>query len=273
MRNAGNARSAERRVVITAGDDGKCELWALLPGVQGQQIQQALTTLAHGLGAADARSMDQRRADTLVDLLLRRTEPPEVSVQVIVPADTLTGASDQPGWVLGLGPITATEVGELVDPGAGDGTGTGAGSGEGDALRFGPQVTFHRLLTDPATGTLTDLAEKRYRPSTALDRAVRARDVTYRFPGCRRSANSAGTDLDPTTRWPEGPTTAANLAVLCRHHRHRLKHTTRWNVTLDPSGVMTWTTPTGRTHQTDPWHYTCKANNSALPDPDPPPDG
>ncbi|MCZ3388168.1 MAG: HNH endonuclease, partial [Actinomycetia bacterium] len=122
---------------------------------------------------------------------------------------------------------------------------------------------FRRLLTDPATGTLTDLAEKRYRPSTALDRAVRARDVTYRFPGCRRSANSAGTDLDQTTRWPEGPTTAANLAVLCRHH-HRLKHTTRWNVTLHPSGVMTWTTPTGRTHQTAPWHYT---------DPNPPRDG
>ncbi|MCZ3389971.1 MAG: hypothetical protein LH645_12855, partial [Actinomycetia bacterium] len=116
-------------------------------------------------------------------------------------------------------------------------TGADAGGGEGDALRFGPQVTFRRLLTDPAPGTLTALAEKRYRPSTALDRAVRARDVTYRFPGCRRSANSAGTDL---------------------------KHTTRWNVTLDPSGVMTWTTPTGRTYQTEPWHCT---------DPNPPPRG
>ena len=34
-----------------------------------------MTTTAQGMGAEDARSMDQRRADTLVDLLLGRTEP------------------------------------------------------------------------------------------------------------------------------------------------------------------------------------------------------
>ncbi len=98
-----------------------------------------------------------------------------------------------------------------------------------------PSVSVRRLLTDPATGTLTDLAdaEKRYRPSAALDRAVRARDVTCRFPGCRRSADSAGTDLDHTIPWPQGPTSAANLAVLCRRH-HRLKHTPGWNVEPRP---------------------------------------
>ena len=114
-------------------------------------------------------------------------------------------------------------------------------------------MTVRRLLTDPATGVLTDLtdaAEKRYRPSAALDRAVRARDVTCRFPGCRRSADSPGTDLDHTVPWPAGPTAATNLAVLCRRH-HRLKHTAGWNVHLHPTGVMTWTTPTGR-HVTTP---------------------
>jgi hypothetical protein len=109
---------------------------------------------------------------------------------------------------------------------------------------------------------LTDIAEKSYRPSAALDRAVRARDVTCRFPGCRRTADSSGTDLDHTVQWPEGATTPANLAVLCRRH-HRLKHTPGWTVTLHPTGVMTWTTPTGRTLHTEPWRYT---------DPDPPPD-
>ncbi|MCZ3387943.1 MAG: HNH endonuclease [Actinomycetia bacterium] len=239
---------ADRRVVITPGDDGTCELWALLPGVQGRQIQQTLTELANGMGADDARSMDQRRADTLVDLLLGRTEPPAVNVRVIVSADTLTGRAAEPGWVPGVGPVTATEVGELI--------------GRDDA-GLGPQVTFRRLLADPATGILTDVAEKRYRPSAALDRAVRARDVTCRFPGCRRSADSPGTDLDHTTPWPAGPTAAANLAVLCRRH-HRLKHTAGWKARLDASGLMTWTTPTGRHFHTHPWTYT---------DPDPPPDG
>ncbi|MCZ3389052.1 MAG: HNH endonuclease [Actinomycetia bacterium] len=263
---------ADRRVVITAGDDGMCELWALLPGVQGRQIQQTLTAAAQQLGAGDgsagdAHTMDQRRADTLVDLLLGRTEPPAVNVQVIVPVDTITGACDQPGWVPGHGPVTATEIDELVRPRTGDGTGDGTGGGsdgaEGEVSGIGTQVTFRRLLTDPATGTLTDLAEKGYRPSAALDRAVRARDVTCRFPGCRRSADTSGTDLDHTVPYPVGPTSAANLAVLCRRH-HRLKHTAGWTVTLDPTGAMTWTTPTGRQYDTHPWHYT---------DPDPPPDG
>ncbi|MCZ3385423.1 MAG: HNH endonuclease [Actinomycetia bacterium] len=232
---------ADRRVMITAGEDGTSQLWALLPSVQARQIGQTLTTAAHAAGADtdEARTMDQRRLDTLVDLLLGRADPPQVNVQVIVAADTLAGHSDQPGWIPGLGPVTATEARELAgQPGGGGG-----------------RVSFHRLLTDPATGVLTDVAEKRYRPLAALDRAVRARDVTCRFPGCRRSADSAGTDLDHTVPWPAGPTCAANLAVLCRRH-HRLKHTTGWAVTLGPTGVMTWTTPTGRTYQTQPWQYT-----------------
>ena len=253
----------DRRVVITPGDDGMSELWALLPGVQARQIQTALTTASHDLGADDARSMDQRRADTLVDLLLGRGDPPAVSLQLIVTSDTITGASQQPGWVPGLGPVTTTEITELIGTGAGDGAETGAGAGTDAGTGLGSHVTVRPLLTDPATGILIDLDQKSYRPSAALDRAVRARDVTCWFPGCRRSADSAGTDLDHTVPWPGGATTATNLAVLCRRH-HRLKHSGGWNLTQDPNAVMTWTTPTGRHYQTDPWTYT---------NPDPPPDG
>ncbi len=252
---------ADRRVVITPGEDGMSELWAMLPSIQARQIQQTLTSCAQQLGAADVRTMDQRRADTMVDLLLGRTQPPAVNLQVIVPADTITGHSDQPGWVPGLGPVTATEVAELLRSGLeaqiGTDTSTGAGNGSqtGAGTRLGVQVSLRRLLTDPTTGILTDLAENRYRPSAGLDRAVRARDVTCRFPGCRRSADSAGTDLDHTVPWPQGPTAATNLAVLCRRH-HRLKHTPGWNAALHPTGIMTWTTPTGRKFHTQPWQYT-----------------
>jgi hypothetical protein len=232
---------ADRRVVVTPGDDGMSELWALLPAVQARQIQLALTETAQEVGSDDTRTMDQRRADTLVDLLLGRGDPPAVDVHVVVPADTLAGASQEPGWVPGLGPVTADEARDV------------AGTGEST-------VTWRRLITDPVSGALTDVAEKRYRPSAALERAVRARDVTCRFPGCRRSADSAGTDLDHTVPWPVGPTSAANLAVLCRRH-HRLKHTAGWSVLLDATGAMTWTTPTGRQYRTEPWQYT---------DPDPP---
>jgi hypothetical protein len=46
-----------------------------------------------------------------------------------------------------------------------------------------------------------------------------------------------------------------NLAVLCRRH-HRLKHAAGGAVSLEPTGIMTWTTPTGRTYTTRPWQYT-----------------
>ena len=149
--------------------------------------------------------------------------------------------------------MTATEVDELIrPPKAGPGqTGTGDGAAAirdgGEGFEIGSHVSVRRLLTDPATGTLTDVDQKRYRPSAALDRAVRARDVTCRFPGCRRSADSAGTDLDHTVPWPVGPTAATNLAVLCRRH-HRCKTSGRWRYRRLPDGTYHWTAPRGTTY-------------------------
>jgi hypothetical protein len=76
-----------------------------------------------------------------------------------------------------------------------------------------------------------------------------ARDVTCRFPGCRRPA--VGCDLDHTRRYPDGPTCPCDLAALCRHH-HRLKHETGWTVSQDAHGVLTWTSPTGHVYRTHP---------------------
>jgi hypothetical protein len=230
----------QRRLTIRPVEDGMSELWALLPAVNARAIQQILDQAAREAGASDGRTMDQRRADSLVELIRGEIDPPATQIQVVVSADVLTGASDQPGWLPGVGPITANDVRTL------------AGVGHDRASR----ATFRRLLTDPVTGTLTEVAEKQYRPSTTLDRAVRARDVTCRFPGCRRPAlgSATGTDLDHTVPWPEGTTAAANLAVLCRRH-HRLKHTPGWSVVLHPDGTMTWTTPTGRHYTSEPWQY------------------
>ena len=177
--------------------------------------------------------MDQRRADIAVDLLVGRKTPPSVELRVVVSEASLEGRSDDPAEVAGLGAVTSGEL-------------AGLGIGLPATEQITQQVTWRRLVTDPMAGTLIELAEKRYRPSAALERHVRARDVTCRFPGCRRSADTAGTDLDHTVPFPAGQTSAANLAVLCRRH-HRLKHPAGWSVSPAPDGVMTWTTPTGRT--------------------------
>ncbi len=238
--------SSGRRVTLTPLADGMAEVAALLPAVQARQLYDTVNAVAYDAGAGDARTADQRRADALMDLVCGRADPPRIQLQVTVPSDTLLGEAAQPGWLAGVGPITADDA---------------------LALAGADEATWRRLLTDPETGTLTDLSETTYRPSRRLDRAVRSRDQICRFPGCRRPAatTASGTDVDHTTPWPRGTTAASNLAVLCRHH-HRLKHAPGWRVEHHPGGTLTWTTPGGRTLTTSPWVYT------DVQDPDPPPD-
>ena len=97
-----------------------------------------------------------------------------------------------------------------------------------------------RLRTDPIV--LPDLTTGAYRPSRRLVRLLAARDQTCTFPGCHRRV----TDRDHRLPWPLGPTSAANMGCLCRHH-HRAKHTS-FTVTLGPDGVLTWTTRGGQRH-------------------------
>jgi hypothetical protein len=253
------AAIGERKVVVTPDADGMSDLWARLPSLEARRMQLTLSKLAQGLGSDDPRTMDQRRADVLVDLVLGRTTPVGVDVQLVIPADAASGRSEAPAWVPGVGPITADAARELLNP------------ADTDA-----QLSVDAMLiVDTTTGTLSERVEPRYRPSLPLDKAVRSRDMTCRFPGCRRSAlgRSSGTDLDHTVPWPVGTTSGDNLAVLCRHH-HRLKHSAGWQVTLLDDGTMTWSTPSGRSVTTEPWQYADPSPDQGIDDRDhDPPDG
>ena len=246
---------SDRCVTFTPLPDGVAELAAKLPAIQARQVYDTLNTLAHSAASGDHRTIDQLRADALVDIVLGRAEPPQVNVQVVVPLDTLLGETAEPGHVTGVGPIGSAEALQLIGvPGLGPCSRCGAD--EDGARSVAHENVFRRLLTDPSTGHLVDVSEKAYRPSPGLDRAIRARDGVCRFPGCSRSASTkrSGTDLDHTIPWPRGETTATNLAVLCRHH-HRLKHSPDWDVQLRPDGVMLWRAPTGATFRSEPWSY------------------
>ncbi|HEX5016075.1 MAG TPA: DUF222 domain-containing protein, partial [Actinomycetes bacterium] len=167
----------ERKVTITPSDDGMSELWAWLPSVEARQIQQALTAAAHDLGAGDARTMDQRRADLLVAWLLGPDHAPTVHLHLIAEPNASTGIPGDAGaWLPGVGTLTELQTSDLL----------------GSA----------RTVVVANPGDLP--AEHSYRPSPALDSAIRARDVTCRFPGCRRSTlgTGTGTDLDHTVPWP-----------------------------------------------------------------------
>jgi len=223
---------ADRRVTVRPLADGMAGLWALLPADGAAALYTRLDRLARGAAADDPRPMDARRADALLALTLTDAPagdmagPPPVPAQVHVTVSVATalGFADEPARLAGHGPVPASM-----------------------ARRLARRGSWRRVRTDPDTGAVTDVGRTRYAPSAALADLVRTRDFTCRFPGCRQPAHRC--DLDHITPWPDGPTTAANLATLCRHH-HRLKHQAGWRVEVDDPATLTWTSPTGHRYTT-----------------------
>ena len=95
--------------------------------------------------------------------------------------------------------------------------------------------------------------EPGYRPSAALQRFVRCRDMTCRFPGCDAPAEHC--DIDHAVAYPLGATHASNLRCVCRKH-HLLKTfwvgDDGWSDQQFPDGRIVWTSPTGRRYTTYP---------------------
>jgi hypothetical protein len=228
------------------------------------QIKAAVDAEARQRVAGECRSLAARRFDVLLGWArhasgLPADEPTtgtapaapgrcsscgraasKVSVAVTVPLATLLHLSEAPGQLDGYGPIPADAARAL------------AADGE-----------WHRWLTEP-TGRLTDTGHRTYRPSAALDRYIRGRDRTCRFPTCNQPA--ARCDLDHTLAFhtENGDTTPDNLVALCRRH-HRLKHETDWTYTATPTGHVTWTAPSGRTYTQAPEYYDDEYLSNPIP--------
>ncbi|UUT35664.1 HNH endonuclease signature motif containing protein [Microbacterium elymi] len=188
----------------------------------------------------DERTRSQIMADVFCDLLLTNipdghgtTEQARENlgaitgtVQVTIPARTLTGETVGGGEVVGFGAIDDDTARDLA----------------------GTARVWTRVFTDPCTGVPTSV--DRYRPSKRQRLLLRVRDEHCRFPGCRRPAHKC--DIDHTTAYADGGTTClCNLAHLCKRH-HTLKHETDWTVIQLPGGILEWTAPTGRIHHTRP---------------------
>jgi Domain of unknown function (DUF222)/HNH endonuclease len=171
--------------------------------------------------------------------------PGKPLVSVIVPITMLLGLDDQPGELVGYGPIPADLAREIAAEG-----------------------TWRRLLTDPVSGTLLDYGRTTYTPPAGLADFVRARDVYCRNPICRQRAAAA--DLDHTIAWDAGGATSQhNLWASCRHD-HRLKtFAPGWAVDQHLDGRITFTTPTGHAYTSQPHDY--QPDTHPPPGDDPPP--
>ncbi len=107
-----------------------------------------------------------------------------------------------------------------------------------------------RILDEPAVSPAEAL---RYQPSAAVERWVRMRDMTCRFPGCDRSAVMC--DVDHTIPFNHadprngGLTVPWNLKCLCRQHHRDKTFDEGWRDEQLPDGTVVWTSPTGQIYR------------------------
>lgn len=227
-----------RRVVLDANSDGTANLAAWdLPADGAQAAMVHVNRLARAVKTADdPRTLDQVRADVLLDLLQgiehddAERSMGRAAVDIRVDLTTLLGLSESAAEIPGWGPVSAEVARRVVDE-------------QHDAL-------WSFAVTGDDDQNLVWSGVTRRRPTAAQSRHVQARDSTCVFPGCRIPARSS--DLDHRVSHPEGgPTHTANLAPLCRHD-HRLKHEGGWKLTRAADGTYNWTSRLGQKYVTYP---------------------
>ncbi|BCB90801.1 HNH endonuclease signature motif containing protein [Phytohabitans suffuscus] len=228
----------ERRVEHGLDTDGTATLagYHLPPDRAATAAARIDTLAAAAKQAGDTRSLDELRADLYLDIL-NGVLPTDITpaptgqggVELVVPLGSLAGLCEQPGQIKGWGPVLAEIAAKLADQ-----------------QREQPW----RYTVVGNDGVVVGHGRLRRRPPAGMAALVRARDRTCRAPGCRTPAHRA--DLDHTTAWQDGgPTTAANLGVLCRHC-HGYKHSDGVTLTQPTPGTFQWTTRLGHTYTTTP---------------------
>ncbi|WJL94385.1 DUF222 domain-containing protein [Microbacterium sp. ET2] len=187
----------------------------------------------------DERTLDEIRCDLALDMLLAGspvidpTDPTtgglgaiRAEVQITIPITTLTGVTGSGAELNGVTP---------VDP-------------ETARRMAGTTRVWDRVMTDPISGVVT--AVDRYQLHPSQTRYLNARDVTCRTPGCRRPAKLCHIDHSKDFALG-GPSCNDNLCNECARH-HTLKHATNWHVEQLPGGILTFTSPGGKTYDSHP---------------------
>ncbi len=245
---------ADRHISVTALPDGMARLRGSLAAPAAAAFDKRLSELATSVCAKDSahhRSAPRRRAarphrgsHPLRATAVNRIAPPRRGHRARTGGGAHRGQRDRqrghphrravisPAILAGYGVIDAELVRELADAAA------------------------RRMVECPAVSAAEAL---RYQPSAALERWIRCRDLTCRFPGCDRPATIC--DVDHTVPFNHadpaagGLTVPWNLACYCREH-HRLKTfhggPGGWRDVQLPDATIVWTSPTGRIYRTTP---------------------
>ncbi|ANW64829.1 hypothetical protein BCA37_15680 [Mycobacterium sp. djl-10] len=260
------AADTERRVSVKSLPNGMGEIRFYAGAPVVAKVDARLDQMAGTVCKQDPRTRDQRRVDAaeaiadgsfilacacgLEDCPAPKPETGTAAgaaqyvINVIAPAATVTGDSDEPGFLQGYGVIDADQVRELADQ-------------PGTVCR---DVRYPD--TDPTAPTETRDGTSvllRHGWSAAMDRWVRVRGLTCSFPFCNRPAWAADIDhsiaFDHQHPLSGGWTAGFNLDPKCRTH-HRIKTFLSgeggWSTQQRGDGTVEWTSPTGRTYRSTP---------------------
>lgn len=222
------AAHGARLVDVIPYAGGVAGLHATLGAAEAQAIYCRLDQLARGRKAAgDQRTLDQLRADALVDAVLHGAgQAAKPLITITMTADTAAGHSEDAAHLDGYGPIDAEYARVLAASG-----------------------TWRRITTDNG---IPVSVSKRYRPPQAIRDLMTARHPYCAFLTCQTP--SARCDFDHVDAHAAGgETSVANAAPECRRH-HRTKHHPDWSVRRLNDGTIEWTTPAGRSYRQPPGH-------------------
>jgi hypothetical protein len=213
-------------------DEGGMRIDGWLPDAEAKLLETALNRGAEDQptdpdAPQERRWLNERKADALIELASAKLgadrDPERATVVVHVDAHALAGDNDAVD-------LAALELGPLIS-----------------------MATAHRLacdgrcrvVVDDVFGRTVEVAHGVYTPPRWLRRRVLERDGACRWPGCERTALLHLHHIKWWTR-DGGTTEEGNLCALCHFH-HRLVHEGGWEISGDPIGRLTFTSPRGRT--------------------------
>jgi len=153
-----------------------------------------------------------------------------VEVQVAVTPEALLGLADTPAEIPGIGPIPIELVRQMIH----------------DAkLRW--------ITISAANGRLLDRSPHTWRIPPDIHAHA---DQTYvDSVGPHSTVPADRCDGEHLIEYPGGPTTITNIAPMDRSWHIAKTHTPGMNVTRNPDGTITWTTPLGQTLTVQPYDY------------------
>ena len=241
---------------LTSGFGGSVELAGTVVGAEGQVLRDALGRAADRLavryrrevqaGARDAvPSRAELLAEALVDLVRAGTVAGHTGKGPVTELTLVAHAHDPLGTHRdsGLGPdLAPSPVRPLGDPTCSTDLSTGMSDATARTLCCDPVL---RTVVLDSLGNPVDLGRRTRLVPPGLRRALEVRDGGCVFPGC--DAPAPWCDSHHVVHWADGgPTSAENLASLCRHH-HGVTHRNGWTMTTDPAQPQrfTWTRPDG----------------------------